>query len=167
MGSKNYLIRGVSCTGKTTVHHELVRRGFHSFNGDKDLAYQGDPKTGIPMPGSGHDHHIWSVEKVRSIMADDQHRASFFCGDCRNFSKFIQFFDKVFVLNIDRATLDQRLAKRPANEWGGKEHERQLIRRIHAEQEDFPKKYIMIDATASLTDVVMSILDERDLTYSR
>ena len=46
MGVRNYLIEGVSCSGKTSVCRELQRRGYQAFNGDTDLAYQGDPETG-------------------------------------------------------------------------------------------------------------------------
>lgn len=51
MGMKNYLIEGVSCTGKTTVCNELQRRGYHAIHGDRELAYQGDPETGQPTDG--------------------------------------------------------------------------------------------------------------------
>jgi hypothetical protein len=52
MGVRNYLIEGVSGTGKTAVCKELQRRGYHAINGDIDLAYQGDPDAGRPMEGS-------------------------------------------------------------------------------------------------------------------
>jgi len=37
MGKKNYLIEGVSGTGKTAVCYELQRRGFHTVNGDREM----------------------------------------------------------------------------------------------------------------------------------
>ena len=43
MGIKNYLIEGVSGTGKTTVAEELQRRGYHVIHGDRELSYLGDP----------------------------------------------------------------------------------------------------------------------------
>jgi Cdc6-like AAA superfamily ATPase len=43
MGMRNYLIEGVSGTGKTSVCKELQRRGYYAINGDTELAYQGDP----------------------------------------------------------------------------------------------------------------------------
>jgi len=61
MGQRNFLVEGVSGTGKTSVCHELTRRGFMAINGDRDLAYQGDPETGQPVDGAGHEHHIWDV----------------------------------------------------------------------------------------------------------
>jgi hypothetical protein len=44
MGIRNYLIEGVSGTGKTSVCDELQRRGYHAIHGDRELAYQGDPE---------------------------------------------------------------------------------------------------------------------------
>jgi hypothetical protein len=46
MGMRNYLIEGVSGTGKTSLCKELQRRGYYAINGDTELAYQGDPETG-------------------------------------------------------------------------------------------------------------------------
>ncbi len=38
MGVRNYLIEGVSGTGKTTVCDELRRRGYHAIHGDRELS---------------------------------------------------------------------------------------------------------------------------------
>lgn len=65
MGVRNYLVEGVSCTGKTTVATELERRGHHVVHGDRELAHQGDPVTGVPLPGSRHEHHVWDLDRVR------------------------------------------------------------------------------------------------------
>jgi hypothetical protein len=51
MGMRNYLIEGVSGTGKTSVCEELQRRGYHAIHGDRELAYRGDPETGEPTDG--------------------------------------------------------------------------------------------------------------------
>jgi thymidylate kinase len=160
MGIRNYLIEGVSCTGKTTVCHELRERGYHAINGDTDLAYQGDPASGEPIAGHAHEHHIWDVGKVKALVADKTHDTSFFCGGLRNFTQFIQLFDRVFILEIDLDTLNWRLAGRPEDEWGGKPAERQLVRRLHATGEDLPKGAVPIDATAPLQCVVDEILVE-------
>ncbi|WP_419914142.1 AAA family ATPase [Hoeflea sp.] len=159
MGIRNYLIEGVSGTGKTSVCRELQRRGFHAINGDRALAYQGDPKTGEPVGGFAHEHHIWDVGKVRALAADQSQAASFFCGGSRNFAQFIDLFDLVFVLEIDRDTLDRRLAERPDDEWGSRPAERQLIRRLHATGEDRPEGGIAVDATLPVERVVDAILE--------
>ena len=168
MGVRNYLIEGVSGTGKTTVAEELQRRGCHVIHGDRELAYQGDPETGEPLEGRGHEHdivfvhqhHIWDVGKVRSLVADRRNAISFFCGGSRNFPRFIDLFDGVFVLDIDRDTLDRRLAGRPEDEFGGRPAEREMIVRLHATKEDIPKNAVSIDATAPVARIVDDILSQ-------
>jgi len=156
---RNYLIEGVSATGKTSVCKELRRRGYHAVNGDTDLAYQGDPETGEPTDDvTSHWHHIWSVDRVRALVADQNERFTFFCGGSRNFAKFLDLFDGVFVLEIDLDTLNQRLDRRPDDEFGGHQSERDLIVRLHRTREDTPKNGILIDATAPLAHVVDEIV---------
>ena len=158
MGIRNYLIEGVSGTGKTSVCNELQRRGYHAINGDKELAYQGDPETGKPTDGFTHEHHIWHVDKVKALVANHDEVVTFFCGGSRNFLKFIDLFDGVFVLEVELATLNRRLDKRPEDEWGGKQTERELIVRLHQTKEEIPKNGIIIDATAPLAHVVDEIV---------
>lgn len=158
MGVKNYLIEGVSGTGKTSVCHELRRRGCDAINGDDELAYQGDPETGIPSDTHAHEHHLWNVETVHSLIANQTASATFFCGGSRNFATFIDLFDGVFLLEVDAATLERRLAERPEDEWGGKPAERRLIMRLHQTKEDIPRDAIVVDATVPLARVVDEIL---------
>ncbi len=169
MGIRNYLIEGVSGTGKTSVCHELRRRGYHAINADRELAYRGDPETGEPVGSPVHEniadsilwahaHHIWDVDKVRSVIADREHPISFLCGGSRNFAHFIDLFDGVFVLDIDLDTLNRRLDERPEDEFGGRPRERELILHLHNSKEDIPKGGIVIDATAPLERVVDHIL---------
>ena len=159
VGKRNYLIEGVSGTGKTSVCNELRRRGFHAINGDTDLAYQGDPDTGEPTDGgTSHWHHIWSVDRVRALIADQDERFTFFCGGSRNFAKLLGLFDGVFVLEIDLDTLKRRLDQRPGDEFGAQQSERDLILRLHRTKEDTPKNGIPIDATAPLAHVVDEVV---------
>ncbi|HEY3870651.1 MAG TPA: AAA family ATPase [Actinocrinis sp.] len=154
---RNYLVEGVSCTGKTSVCKELRRRGYHAINGDRELAYQGDPETGEPTDTATHEHHIWHVERLGAIVADKDEAVTFFCGGSRNFSKFIDLFDGVFVLEVDVDTLNRRLDERSEDEWGGKPEERELVVRLHQSKEDTPNG-IFIDATVPLACVVDEIL---------
>lgn len=167
MGRRNYLIAGVSCSGKTSVCSELPRRGHHAVNGDTDLAYQGDPTTGIAMTSTGrrasHWHHIWNVNAVRALAGDCIRPATFFCGGSRNLAEFVDLFDAVFVLRIDLVTLRRRLDQRPDSEFGGIRHERDLIVRIHqgddaVPPDPVPADAIDIDATVPIGDVVDEIL---------
>jgi broad-specificity NMP kinase len=159
MGVRNYLIEGLSGTGKTSVCDELQRRGYHAIHGDRELAYRGDPETGEPTDGFGHEHHIWDVDKVKALVANHDEAVTFFCGGSRNFAKFIDLFDAVFVLEVDLDTLNRRLDERPDSEWGGgKPTDRELIARWHHSKEDVPQNGISIDVTAPTPQVVDSIL---------
>ena len=159
MGIKNYLIEGVSGTGKTSVCDELQRRGYQAIHGDRELAFQGDPETGEPTDGFGHEHHIWHVDKVKALVANQDEAVTFFCGGSRNFGKFIDLFDGIFVLEVDPDTLNRRLDERPNSEWGGgMPPKRELIWRLHQTKEDLPKNGISIDATAPVAHVVDEIL---------
>lgn len=164
MGIRNYLIEGVSGTGKTSVCKELLKRGYHAINGDHELAYQGDPETGQPADGRTHEHHIWDVDKVKALVANQDEAVTFFCGGSRNFRKFIDLFDGVFVLEIDLDTLTRRLDERPEDEWGGRPTERELILRLHRTKEDTPTNGIIIDATAPLVCVVDEMLRQSEAT---
>lgn len=168
MGKRNYLIEGVSGAGKSSVCHELRRRGYHAINGDRELAYQGDPETGEPTgdvtqgPSAvfTHEHHVWDVEKVKALTANQDDAVTFFCGGSRNFTKFIDLFDGVFVLEIDFDTLNRRLDERVAldpSDWGATPAERELIVRLHQTKQDIPGG-VTIDATRPLERVVDEIL---------
>jgi hypothetical protein len=123
------------------------------------LAYRGDPETDEPTDGFAHEHHIWHVDKVEALVANQDEAATFFRGGSRNFSKFIGLFDGVFVLEVDLDTLNRRLDERPDDEWGGgKPTEREFIERLHQTKEDIPKNGIIIDATAPIARVVDEIL---------
>jgi hypothetical protein len=65
MGKRNYLIEGVSGTGKSSVFKELRVRGYSAIDGDNEFAYQGDPRTGKRTEGFFHENHIWDIDKVK------------------------------------------------------------------------------------------------------
>jgi len=171
MGVRNYLIEGVSGAGKTAVATELQRRGYQAVHGDRELVYRGDPETGQPMvPETAmptaiwmSEHQIWDVEKVRAFVANQEAAVTFFCGGSRNFSNFIDLFDGVFVLEVDRDTMnrriDQRLALDPTD-FGGTPEERDLIEQLYATKGDVPKNAMSIDATAPIARVVDDILSK-------
>ncbi len=161
MGRNNFLIDGVSCSGKTTVCNELLKQGYHAIHGDRELAYWGDLKTGKPTIGQGDENRawIWHVEKVRVLATDQSHPATFFFGGSRNSEQFIDLFDKAFILEIDLETLNQRLATRPKDAWGGTAEEGESFARYQQATKAFlPKNAIAIDATAPLSTVVETLL---------
>jgi len=160
MGTRNYLIEGVSGTGKTSVCTELQRRGYQAIHGDRELRYQGDPETGSPLDDRAHSP-LWDVEKVKAYIANQDKAVTFFCGGSRNFAEFIELLDGVFVLEVDLDTclrrIDERVALDPTD-WGATPAERELIVRLHQTKEDIPNNGTIIDATAPLACVVDEIL---------
>ncbi len=159
MGIRNYLIEGLSGTGKTSVAEELQRRGYQVIHGDRELAYQGDPETGEPLDNSRHENHIWNVDQVEALVANHDAPVTYFCGGSRNFAKFVHLFDAVFILEVDLDTLNRRLDARPDSEWGGgKPVDRDFIERLHRTREGIPSDGILIDATAPIERVVDQIL---------
>jgi hypothetical protein len=169
MGRRNYLIDGVSGAGKTAVCTELRRRGYQAIHGDRELVYRGNPETGLPAsPETGtptaiwlSEHHIWDVEKVKALVANQEEAVTFFCGGSKNSSKYIALFDGVFVLEVDLDTslrrIDERVALDPTD-WGGTPEEREITVRMYHTKEDIPKNGMIIDATAPLARVVDEII---------
>ena len=163
------MIEGVSGAGKTAVATELRRRGYEVVHGDRTLAYCGDPETGHPTAPETEPptaawvsaHWIWDVAKVKALVADQQAAVTFFCGGSRNFEKFIDLFDGVFVLDVDLDTMnrriDERLARDPTD-FGGKPEERALAARLHQTREHLPESGVVIDATVSLARVIEEII---------
>jgi hypothetical protein len=158
VGVRNYLVEGVSATGKTSVCLELDRRGYQAINGDRELAYQGDRMTGERTDTADHEHHIWDVDIVHALVADRHEPATFLCGGSRNFTEFLDLFDEVFVLDVDIDTLHQRLAERTGDEWGSQPSERALIVPLHRSKEDIPQVGVFVDDTSSVRVVVDEIL---------
>ena len=105
--------------------------------------------------------HIWDVEKVKALVANQDEAVTFFCGGSRNSSKFIDLFDTVFILEIDLDTLNRRIDERVAldpTDWGAKPEEREIIVRLHQTKEAIPGSGVTIDATRPLEHVVDEIL---------
>lgn len=165
MAIKNHLITGGSGTGKTSVATELERRGYNVIHGDRVLAYVGDPETGRALKGPppdvdrvawGYAHWIWPADVVRAIAADTRQPVTFFCGGARNAQKFLDVFERVFVLALDVETLNRRLDGRP-KEPGFAPDERAEVLRLHKSGDHLPPG-IRIDASGPVASVVDGIL---------
>ncbi|MBA8793945.1 thymidylate kinase [Friedmanniella endophytica] len=158
MGRRNFLVEGVSGSGKTTVCDELLRRGHQGVHGDRVLAYQGDPVTGEPTDTARHENHLWRLDLVEALLRDRTVEATFLCGGSRNVHRFVDRFDGVFVLDVDDAALLSRLERRPAGEFGAEPEDRELVLRLHRTGEDTPRTGVVIDTSVPVTEVVDAIL---------
>src|SRR5258706_5164682 len=115
------------------------------------------PETGRPTVIWMSEHWIWDVDKVKAYIANQDQAVTFFCGGSRNYSRFIDLLDGVFVLDVDVDTMNRRIDERVAldpTDFGGKPDERELIARLFVTKEDIPKAAVSIDATAPIARVV-------------
>lgn len=163
MGVRNYLIEGLSGTGKTTVCDELQRRGYQAIHGDRELKVQPKIDVAASGPRAGHDlPPLWDVAKVNALLANQDEAMTFLCGGCSNFSEFIDRLDGVFVLEVDdidvvMRRIDERVLVDPTD-WGGRQEEREIIMRAHQTKDTVVQIGISIDASAPVARVVDSIL---------
>lgn len=74
-----------------------------------------------------HEHHIWRVDEIKALVADQREATTFVCGGSRNFAKFIDLFDGVFVLEVDVETLTRRVDERPGTSGVGEVDKRNRI----------------------------------------
>ncbi len=84
---RSNLIEGVYGNGKTSACKELQRRVYRAIHGDRELSHQGDPGTGDRTDGVRHEHHILYIDKVKSLVENQDNMAAFFCGGSRSFPK--------------------------------------------------------------------------------
>ena len=114
-------VTGISGAGKSTVREELCRRGLLAYDTDEhEIAQWRNKVTGEITPLIAEVHRTpefllqndWSSdpERVRQLAEDDEERTVFLCGSVGNDEEVWHFFDKVFLLSIDEATMRHRLS---------------------------------------------------------
>jgi gluconate kinase len=157
MAKTNYLIDGLSGTGKSSIYEELTRRGYHAISSDRTCAYSAEPNTGRPGGPVHHDNWMWDKTKAIPVLESHDRDVLFVCGSCRNHDEFRLYFTKVFNLKIDDNTMRRRLTERTNNEFGKKPEEVELMLTLNRE-DDRPANSIDIDAARPLKDVVDDIL---------
>jgi hypothetical protein len=161
MARNNYLVNGVSGTGKTAVGRELRRRGCLVVDADDDLAYFGDPVTLQPTNAESQANWLWDEQRTRSLLADSGPEDLFVCGGAINEDRFWHLFAAVFTLVTDDETLRHRLTSRP-DEGLCKQPDYVAAQLLLNRTEPALAKSrgaILIDATRPLADVVDAILD--------
>lgn len=132
-----FLVTGNPGSGKSTLAHELACRGLPTIDPDDDLELSqwedaaGDRVDGPPAPDDEwrRTHRwVWSRSRLEELLAE--HGGSVFvCGIARNQDQLLDLFDRVFLLRIDPATQEARLAAYDAlNAPGRSDAGRQEIR---------------------------------------
>ena len=80
MAKRNYLVEGLSGAGKSSVHQELIRRGYAAISTDRAWAYHADPDTGLPGGPVSHDNWMWDQQKAVIELESPDPEVLFVCG---------------------------------------------------------------------------------------
>ncbi|MEK6963913.1 MAG: AAA family ATPase [Nanoarchaeota archaeon] len=156
----NYLIEGLSGTGKSSVCAELHKRGYTVIEADEVFGFYGDPATGLPTKEKIQANWIWDRNKVNCAIGKPLDHDVFVCGGSMNQDEFRPYFKKVFCLYVDDETLKNRLLSRTNNDFG--KHPEDLARQLEWNQGTVKyakeKGSILIDATKPLGRVVDEVL---------
>jgi predicted kinase len=157
MAQRNYLVEGLSGTGKSSVYEELLRRGYNAISTDRVWAHHVDPGTGLQGGPIAHDNWIWDRQMVLSELERAEPDVLFVCGSSRNRDDFLHHFTKVFNLRIDDDTMRCRLQARTADDWDMGPDEVELMLELNRSDEK-PAGAIDVDATQALHQVVDELL---------
>ena len=157
MAKRNYLVEGLSGTGKSSVYEELIRRGYVAVSTDRAWSYSADPDTGLPGGPGGHDTWMWDPQKAVSELERPEPDVLFVCGSSRNRDQFLGYFTKVFNLRIDDDTMRRRLEARTDDDWPLGQAGVELMLALNRSDEG-PAGAIHVDATQPLDQVVDELL---------
>ena len=157
MAKRNYLVEGLSGTGKSSVFEELIRRGYKAVSTDRLWSFYADPVTGLPGGPHHHDTWMWDRQKALSELESPEPDVLFVCGSSRNRDQFLSYFTKIFNLRIDDDTMRRRLKERTEDDWSGGQEGVELMLELNKSDEG-PPGAIDIDATQPLNRVVDELL---------
>jgi gluconate kinase len=157
MAKRNYLVEGLSGTGKSSVYEELIRRGYKAVSTDRAWAYHADPDTGLPGGSVGHDTWMWDRKVAVGDLESTEPEVLFVCGSSRNRDDFLPYFKKIFNLRIDDDTMRRRLQARTDDDWPLGQEGVELMLELNRSDEG-PAGAIDIDATQPLDQVIDELL---------
>ena len=167
-----YYVKGTPGSGKSTIRKELAQRGFEAHDADDDD--MGGPYNNAtnqrvtypdwpPKPEWFAEHSYRLIpEAVQALHDKAKDKLIFLCGTASNEDDVWHLFDSVLFLDIDEATLKERIASRTDNDYGQTPHELELIMekyRADKLKRDLPG-VIIIDASLPVSGVVQAILDK-------
>jgi gluconate kinase len=149
MAKRNYLVDGLSGTGKSSVYEELIRRGYTAISSDRTWAYNAGP--------IGHDTFMWDEQRAVAELESREPDVLFVCGSSRNRDRFLPYFAKVFNLRIDDDTMRRRLQQRTDDDWPLGQDGVELMLALNRRGEKAAGA-IDVDATRPLQQVVDEVL---------
>jgi hypothetical protein len=165
MAKRNYLVEGLSGSGKSSVYEELIRRGYKAISADRAWKYHADSDAGLAgRPRT--DNPVWDEQKAVRELGSPEPDVLFVCGSCGNRDRFLPYFTEVFNLRIDDDTMRRRLQERTNNDFGKQPEELEFMLGLNRSGEK-PAGAIDVDATQPLRQVVDELLRLADCRIER
>lgn len=169
---KKIYITGVPGIGKSTVAKELNKRGIFTFDIDfvEGLCDWRNKKTNEKIDGDNKPNiewlqaHDWvcNVEKLKEILNQDK-KIIVAVGIAANQNRYLDLFDKIFLLQCKEKTFLDRMANRKGgNEFGEFPEERQYVLNFYKdfEQSLIARGAIVVNAEESPEVMVNSIISK-------
>ena len=164
-----YLITGEAGSGKTSIIHELARRGYSTFNTDDmpDITRFYDLNTGQPTvtaPPAPIDFTRyawnWDIPALQKLLTQAP-SPGFFGAITSNSNANFHLFKQVFVLIPSLANLKHPLQTRTANDFGKHPDELAGILKSFDQTGDYWRRNgaIVIDANPPVAIVADDILN--------
>jgi len=125
---RNYLIEGVSGSGKSHLGDELGRRGYKVIEADWEpgLSSWVDKHSGQnvkhepPFSAEWLSHHawIWNEAKLNELLKESpEDQVQFLVGGADNMDGFMHHFTKRFFLYVSIELMKRRLQQREPHRW--------------------------------------------------
>lgn len=169
-------ITGVSGAGKTTVSHELVARGFESYDIEEDNLVEWrntetDEKASFPHQFKDEKLHDWyrthmpylDLGRVGLLkaMVEETDKLVYLCGSAYGEDDAYHYFDVVIALAANLDTLKKRIVDRRHSIYGKDADEMRYIERWYTKAEaDYAKRgTLRVDTTQPLPNVIATILE--------
>jgi broad-specificity NMP kinase len=168
-----YLITGVAGTGKSTVAHELRRRGYAAYDTEEGFSYYIDKQTGercaYPKQPSQewYDRHerVFDEKVLLNLFKKHAGEPLFISSITANQAKFYSEFDKIFLLTTSDELITHRLGTRTNNYFGKHPLDLQRVIGRHQQFDDelLALGAISIDASLpikGMADKILSYINE-------
>lgn len=170
------LITGVPGSGKSSVASELSRRGFSALDADEStlsgwvsVVQPGERPSEVSANWFTNHRWEWSEEHLNEIVAQIEDGTLFICGSASNLEQLSGSFAKIIALEIDAATLSNRLdvIDQAYGFRGGDGETRNQIERWLPNHQDRLRELgaDMVDGRRSVEEVVNQILVTTSLTH--
>lgn len=162
-----YLITGSPGAGKTSLMHELARRGYAAYSTDEvpGLTAHYDAATGKKLdfhPPAPVDYTKyawnWDIDMLKKLLASSDQ--VFVGGITSNTLDNLDLFDKVFVPHPSLTELERRITTRTNNDFGKHPDELAMILKDHEGSDNFwrNKGAIIINADKPIEQIADDIL---------